>query len=82
MVPSQRQLFHIKAVTLKEEEKERERSRTEEEEICLNGQEVEELSLDTHVVIRYHRSLVLIGQPVRVSVNLRANFSAEFVVIR
>lgn len=84
VVPSQRQLFHIKAVTLKEEEKEREKSRTEEEEedICLNGQEVEELSLDTHVVIRYHRSLVLIGQPVRVSVNLRANFSAEFVVIR
>lgn len=81
MVPSQRQLFHIKAVTLKEEEKEREKSRTEEE-ICLNGQEVEELSLDTNVVIRYHRSLVLIGQPVRVSVNLRANFSAQFVVIR
>lgn len=82
VVPSQRQLFHIKAVTLKEEEKERERSRTEEEEICLDGQDVEELSLDSHVVIQYHRSLVLIGQPVRVSVNLRANFSAEFVVIR
>lgn len=81
--PSQRQLLHIKAVTLKEEEdKEREGSRTKEEETCLNGQEVEELSLDSHVIIRYHRGLVLIGQPIRVSVNLRANFSAEFVIIR
>ncbi|XP_041822726.1 transmembrane protein 132C isoform X2 [Chelmon rostratus] len=83
VAPSQRQLFHIKAVTLKkEEEKEREKSRTKIEETCLYGQEEEELSLDSHVVIRYHRGLVLIGQPIRVSVNLRANFSAEFVVIR
>lgn len=81
--PSPRQLFHIRAVTLKEkEEKEREESRTKEEETCLNGQEEEELSLDSHVVIRYHRGLVQIGQPIRVSVNLRANFSAEFVIIR
>ncbi len=79
--PSQRQLFYIRAVTLKEE-KEREESRTKEEEICLNGQEGKELSLDPHVVIRYHRGLALIGQQIRVSVNLRANFSAEFVVIR
>ncbi|KAI3353225.1 hypothetical protein L3Q82_019268, partial [Scortum barcoo] len=78
---SQRQLFHIKEVTLKEE-KDREQSRTKEEESCLNGQEEEELSLDSHVVIRYHRGLVLIGKPIRVSVNLRANFSADFVVIR
>ncbi|KAG8014997.1 hypothetical protein GBF38_022229, partial [Nibea albiflora] len=81
--PSQRQLFHIKAVTLKEEErKEREESRTKEEETCLNGQEEEELNLDSHVVIRYQKGLVLIGQPAKVSVNLRTNFSAEFVVIR
>ncbi|XP_076583627.1 transmembrane protein 132D [Chaetodon auriga] len=78
---SQRQLFHIKAVTLKKE-KEREESRTKEEETCLNGQDEEELSLDSHVMIRYHRGLVLIGQPVKVSVNLRTNFSSEVVVIR
>ncbi|XP_036971914.1 transmembrane protein 132D [Acanthopagrus latus] len=78
-----RQLFHIKAVTLKdEEEKEREESRTKEQETCLNGEEEEELSLDSHVLIHYHRGLAVIGQPVRVSVNLRANFTAEFVVIR
>lgn len=82
---SQRQLFHIKAVTLRdveEEEKKKEQSRTKEEGTCLNGQEEEELSLDQHVLIHYHRGPVLIGQPIRVSVNLRTNFSAEFVVIR
>ncbi|XP_068448143.1 transmembrane protein 132C [Clinocottus analis] len=78
---SQRQLYHIKAVTLKEEERERSRTK-EEEETCLNGQEEEELSLDPHVMIRYHRGPVLIGQPIRVSLNLRANFSGELVVIR
>uniref|UniRef100_UPI0037E7FBE1 transmembrane protein 132D n=1 Tax=Semicossyphus pulcher TaxID=241346 RepID=UPI0037E7FBE1 len=77
---SQRKLLHIGAVTLKEEE--RERSRTTEEESCFKGQEEEELSLDSHVVIRYHRGPVLIGQPIRVSVSLRGNFTAEFVVIR
>ncbi|KAM7418297.1 hypothetical protein PAMA_015758 [Pampus argenteus] len=85
MAQSQRQLFHIKAVTLRdveEAEKKKEQSRTKEEEACLNGQEEEELSLDPHVLIRYHRGPVLIGQPIRVSVNVRANFSAEFVVIR
>ncbi|KAI9514157.1 hypothetical protein NQZ68_035621 [Dissostichus eleginoides] len=79
---SQRQLFHIKTVTLKEEEEEREQTSTKEEETCLNGKEEEELSLDPHVMIRYHRGPVLIGQPIRVSVNLRTNFSAEFAVIR
>ncbi|XP_047200321.1 transmembrane protein 132D [Hippoglossus stenolepis] len=81
---SQRQLFHIKAVALREEEREKHtgQRRTKEEEACLNKQEGEELSLDSHVVIRYHRGPVLIGQPIRMSVNLRSNFSAEFVVIR
>ncbi|KAM9857656.1 transmembrane protein 132C [Aulostomus maculatus] len=85
---SQRKLFHIKAVTLREEEdkngqkKEKDQSGSKEEESCLNGMEEEELILDPHVLIRYHRGPVLIGQSIRVSVNLRANFSAEFVVIR
>ncbi|XP_029912431.1 transmembrane protein 132D [Myripristis murdjan] len=80
---SQRQLFFIKAVALREEgENKKERNSTKEEEACLNGQEEEELSLDSHVLIRYHRGPVQIGQPIGVSVNLRANFSAEFVIIR
>lgn len=65
-----------------EEEKDREQRRTEEEETCLNGQKEEELSLDSNVMIRYHRGPVVIGDPIKVSVHLRANFSAEFVVIR
>ncbi|TNN77897.1 Transmembrane protein 132C [Liparis tanakae] len=78
---SQRQLFHIKAVTLKE--KQREQSRTKgEEETCLNEEEEEELSVDPHVTIRYHRGPVLVGQPIRVSLNLRANFSGDLVIIR
>ncbi|XP_028998860.1 transmembrane protein 132D isoform X2 [Betta splendens] len=83
---SQRQLVHIRAMTLHqkevEAEVEREQSWTEEEEMCLNGQEEEELSLDSHVMIRYHRGPVIIGTPIKVSVNLRANVSAESVVIR
>lgn len=78
--PSQQQLIHIKAVMLKESEMERKESQSKE--TCLNGREVEELSLDPNVLIRYHRGLVLTGQPLMVSVNLRANLTAEVVIIR
>jgi len=80
---SQRQLFIIKAVTLKEQKDDKgsKQDGTEKED-CLSGQQEEVLSVDSHVVIRYHRGPVLIGQPIRVSINLRANFSADFVVIR
>lgn len=77
---SQRKLVHIRALTLKEEERRWEESK--DKETCLNGQEEEELILDSHVVVRYHKGPVLIGKPIRVSVNLRGNFTAEFVVIR
>lgn len=49
---------------------------------CLEGRQVTELSLDPHVSIHYQRGIALIGQPVRVSLSLRANFSADFVVVR
>ncbi|XP_029364014.1 transmembrane protein 132A [Echeneis naucrates] len=78
---SQRQLFHIKAVTLREEDG-RERGAIKDE-ACMTGQEEEEeLAIGSHVVIHYHQGPVLIGQPIRVSVSLRANCSAESVVIR
>ncbi|XP_069544461.1 transmembrane protein 132D [Brachyistius frenatus] len=79
--PSQRQLFFLRAVALREVGAAQQRQ-TEEQQACFNGQEGEELNVDFHVVIRYQRGPVLIGQPVCVSVNLRANFSAEFVIIR
>ncbi|XP_074521462.1 transmembrane protein 132C [Halichoeres trimaculatus] len=77
---SQRKLVHIRALTLNEEE--RVGGRTKDRETCLNSQDEEELNLDSHVVVRYNRGPVLIGQPIRASVNLRGNFTAEFVVIR
>lgn len=78
--PSQQQLIHIKAVVLKESETEGKEGGSKE--TCLNGREVVELSLDTNVLIRYHGGLVLTGQPVMVSVTLRANLSAKVVIIR
>nr|XP_046183462.1 transmembrane protein 132A-like isoform X2 [Oncorhynchus gorbuscha] len=79
---SQRQLIYIGAVTLREYNKGKEANRTKEEIDCCNGQEEEELRLDSNVLIRYRRGPVRTGQPIGISVNLRANFSAEFVVIR
>lgn len=82
---SQRELFRIRAVTLKEEEEEDMEVETAAGgggETCLEGRQVTELSLDPHVSIRYQRGVALIGQPIRVSLSLRANFSADFVVVR
>ncbi|KAM6939582.1 transmembrane protein 132D [Xenentodon cancila] len=79
---SQRQLFHIKAVTLSEEQEDGRTERSGTEQDCLNGQQEEVLNVDPHVVVRYHRGPVLAGQPIRVSVNLRANITARFAVIR
>lgn len=81
---SQRELFRIRAVTLKEEEEdiEVETAAAGGGETCLEGRQVTELSLDPHVSIRYQRGVALIGQPIRVSLSLRANFSADFVVVR
>lgn len=80
---SQRQLFYIKAVTLREaEDKDTEQSKSKQKEACLSGQEEEALTVDSHVVIHYHKGPVLIGQPIRVSVNLRANISSPFAVVR
>lgn len=70
----------MKAVMLRESEMGRKKSRSKE--TCLNGREVDELSLDTNVLIRYHKGLVLSGQPVMVSVNLRGDLSAKLVIIR
>lgn len=78
---SQRELFHIRAITLKEKE-DMEVETAAEEGACLEGRQVTELSLDPHVSIRYQKGVALIGQPVRVSLSLRANFSADFVVVR
>ncbi|XP_072318690.1 transmembrane protein 132D [Eucyclogobius newberryi] len=79
---SQRQLFFLKSVHLKEEKPDQRPSQTKEVRSCLHGPQEAELNLDAHVVIGYHRGPVLIGQPIRVSVSLRANFSNDFVIIK
>ncbi|XP_034147053.1 transmembrane protein 132C isoform X2 [Esox lucius] len=79
---SQRQLFYIGAVTLRDYNKGKEANGTRDHTGCSSGQEQEELRLDSNVLIRYRRGPVRTGQPIGISVNLRANFSAEFVVIR
>ncbi|KAM8841763.1 transmembrane protein 132C [Synchiropus picturatus] len=83
---SQRQLLSFKSVTLKKEEEHRPKrgpNWSEDDEACLSGeQEDEEISLDPHVLIRYQKGPALIGQPLRVSVKLRSNFSSGFAVIR
>ncbi|KAK7929790.1 hypothetical protein WMY93_006185 [Mugilogobius chulae] len=79
---SQRQLFFLRSVGLKEEKPDQRPSQTKEVRSCLNGPREAELNLDSHIVIGYHRGPVLIGQPIRVSVSLRSNFSQEFVIIR
>lgn len=76
----QQQLVHIKAVTLKKSEARRKESRSAE--TCPEGEGAEELSLDAGVLIRYHKGLVLTGQPVVVSVNLRGGLSAALVIVR
>ncbi|XP_029951069.1 transmembrane protein 132A, partial [Salarias fasciatus] len=78
---SQNQLFYIRAVGLRENPQNQTPSQ-EPEDTCLGGRDGEELDVDSHVVVRYHKGPVLIGQPVKVSVSLRANFSAHLVVIR
>lgn len=79
---SQRELFYFRAVTLKEEKEEMEVETAGGGGACLEGRQVTELSLDPHVSIRYQRSVALIGQPVTVSLSLRANFSADSIVVR
>lgn len=79
---SQRELFYFRAVTLKEEKENMEVETAAGGGSCLEGREVTELSLDSHVSISYQRSIALNGQPARVSLSMRANFSADFIVVR
>ncbi|XP_028315976.1 transmembrane protein 132C [Gouania willdenowi] len=73
---SQKQLLYLRAVMVQQNR------RSQEKEVCLREQEGEELWLDSNVLIRYHRGPVLIGQPIRVSVSLRSNLTAQLAVIR
>ncbi|KAK2909067.1 hypothetical protein Q8A67_004904 [Cirrhinus molitorella] len=75
---SERKLYYIGPVGLEDQQI----NKTEESSECLNRQAEEKLWLDSNVLIVYSKGPVRAGQPVRVSVNLRANFSVESLTIR
>ncbi|RXN20018.1 transmembrane protein 132C-like [Labeo rohita] len=75
---SERKLYYIGPVGLEDQQV----NKTEQSSECLDRQVEEKLWLDSNVLIVYSKGPVRAGQPVRVSVNLRANFSVESLTIR
>ncbi|XP_016323571.1 transmembrane protein 132C-like [Sinocyclocheilus anshuiensis] len=75
---SERKLHYIGPVGLEDQQI----NKTEQSSKCLDKQVEEKLWLDSNVLIVYSKGPVRAGQPVRVSVNLRANFSVESLTIR
>ncbi|KAJ8373062.1 hypothetical protein AAFF_G00271900 [Aldrovandia affinis] len=80
--PSQRRLYHIGAVSLRDGPGLAGKDRSKEEAGCSDGQEEEELRLDPNVLIGYRKGPVRAGRPIGVSVSVRSNFTGDFVVIR
>ncbi|KAL0203359.1 hypothetical protein M9458_001377, partial [Cirrhinus mrigala] len=74
---SERKLYYIGSVGLEDLQV----NKTEQSSECLDRQAEEKLWLDSNVLIIYSKGPVRAGQPVRVSVNLRANFSVESLTI-
>ncbi|XP_073699184.1 transmembrane protein 132C [Garra rufa] len=75
---SERKLYYIGPVGLEDQQLNKTRQSSE----CLNRQAEEKLWLDSNVLIVYSKGPVRAGQPVRVSINLKANFSVESLTIR
>ncbi|XP_062408355.1 transmembrane protein 132C [Sardina pilchardus] len=78
--PMQRRLYYVGAVALPHREKDRDKARGAV--VCSDGEGEEELRLDYNVVIRFCRGPVRTGQPARIFVNLRSNFTGDSVTIR
>ncbi|XP_043095223.1 transmembrane protein 132C [Puntigrus tetrazona] len=74
----ERQLYYIGPVRFEDQQI----NKTEQSSTCLDRQAEEKLWLDSNVLIVYSKGPVRAGKPVRVSVNLRANCSAESLTIR
>ncbi len=75
---SERKLYYIGPVGLEDEQI----NKNEQSSTCLDRQAEEKLWLDSSVLIVYSKGPVRAGQPVRVSVHLRANLSVESLTIR
>ncbi|XP_051559632.1 transmembrane protein 132D [Myxocyprinus asiaticus] len=77
---SQRKLYYIGPVGL--EDQRTEINKTKQSSACLDGRAEEKVWLDSNVLILSSKGPVRTGQPIRVSINLRANFSGESIIIR
>ncbi|XDV15349.1 hypothetical protein PO909_015462 [Leuciscus waleckii] len=75
---SDRKMYFIGPVGLEDQEI----NKTKQSAACLDRQVEEKFWLDSNVLIVYSKGPVRAGQPIRVSVNMRANFSGESLTIR
>ncbi|KAB5581451.1 hypothetical protein PHYPO_G00175910 [Pangasianodon hypophthalmus] len=77
---SQRNLYYIGSVALPD--KETKSNKTTQGFSCSSELEQDELWLNSDVLIYYNKGPVRAGQPVGVSLNLRANFSGDFLIVK
>ncbi|XP_046725567.1 transmembrane protein 132C isoform X2 [Silurus meridionalis] len=77
---SQRNLYFIGSVALPD--KENKNNKPIQGFSCSSEVEQEELWLNSNVLIYYNKGPVQAGQPVGVSLNLRANFSGDFLIVK
>ncbi|XP_056324990.1 transmembrane protein 132C [Danio aesculapii] len=75
---SERKLLYIGPVGLEDQEI----NKTKQSPACLDTKAEEKFWLDSNVLIVYSKGPVRAGQPIRLSVNLRANYSGESLTIR
>lgn len=77
---SQRKLYYVGSVALPDKES---KSKKQMQGFsCSSKREQDELWLNSDVVIHYNKGPVQAGQPVGVSLNLRANFSGDFLIVK
>ncbi|XP_053477421.1 transmembrane protein 132A [Ictalurus furcatus] len=77
---SQRKLYYIASLALPD--KETKSNKTMQGFSCSNELEQDELWLNSDVLIYYNKGPVQAGQPVGVSLNLRATFSGDFLIVK
>lgn len=77
---SQRKLHYVGSVTLPD--KEDKNNKTKQGFFCSKDLEQDELWLNSDVLIYYNKGPVRAGQPVGVSINLRTNFSGDFLIVK
>ncbi|XP_062851416.1 transmembrane protein 132A [Trichomycterus rosablanca] len=77
---SQRNLYYIGSLPLSDQAARDDR--TEKEFSCSGELQEDEIWLNPNVLMYYNSGPVRAGQPVGVTLNLRANFSADFFIVR